>query len=117
MKRLQAEEKARLAVYLNENGCPVQLESKHQVVPPGLIIRQVPLPLMNTVFDLESGAAAYLLDAHLISNLARPIRIEGVQVKPPWEGSSISLLEDDPRERANGGFYLFPGTTLAFEGS
>ena len=117
MNRLQAEEKARLARYLNENGCPVQLESSDQVVPPGLVIKQVLLPLMNMVFDLESGASAYLLNAYLKSNLVRPIRIEGVQIKPPWEGSSISLLEDDPRERANGGFYLFPGTTLGFQGS
>lgn len=117
MNKLQAEGKARMALYLNENGCPVQLEPNHRVISQGLVIKQVSLPLVNKVFDLESGAAAYLLDAHLISNLTRPIRIEGVQIKPPWEGSSISLLEDDPRERANGGFYRFPGSTLAFQGS
>ncbi|MGB9243193.1 MAG: hypothetical protein WCC03_07575 [Candidatus Acidiferrales bacterium] len=117
MNRMQAEEKARMALYLNENGCPVQLESNHRVISQGLVIKQVPLPLVNKVFDLESGAADYLLDAHLISNLTRPICIEGVQIKPPWEGSSISLLEDDPRERANGGFYRFPESTLAFQGS
>jgi len=117
MNNLQAEEKARMALYLNENGCPVQLESSHRVIPQGLIIKQIPLPLYNMIFDLDSGASAYLLDAYLKSNLARPIRIEGVQIEPPWKGSSISLLEDDPRERANGGFYLFPGSTLAFQGS
>jgi hypothetical protein len=117
MNRMQAEEKARMALYLNENGCPVRLESNHRVISQGLIIKQVSLPLSNMAFDLESGASAYLLDAHVISNLARPIRIEGMQIKPPWEGSSISLLEDDPRERANGGFYRFPGSTLAFGGS
>jgi hypothetical protein len=116
MNKLQAEEKARMAHYLNENGCPVQLESSHRVIPPGLVVKQVLLPLMNMAFDLESGRAAYLLDAHLISNLARPIRIEGVQIIPPWEGSSISLLEDDPRYRASGGFYLYPSSTLAFQG-
>jgi len=72
---------------------------------------------MNMAFDLESGASAYLLDAYFNNSLTRPIRIEGVQIIPPWEGSAISLLEDDPRERSNGGFYRFPASTLAFEGS
>jgi hypothetical protein len=117
MNKLQAEEKARMAHYLNENGCPVQLESSHRVISPGLVIKQVLLPLMNMAFDLESGGAAYLLDAHLISNLARPIRIEGVQIIPPWEGSSISLLEDDPRYRGSGGFYRFPDTGLTYPDS
>jgi len=117
MNKLQAEEKTRMRRYLIENGCPVELESDHRVLPPELIITQVPTPLMNMALDLESGASAYLLDAYFKSNLARPIRIEGVQIIPPWEGSAISLLEDDPAERSNGGFYRFPGSTLAFEGS
>jgi hypothetical protein len=117
MNKLQAQEKARMALYLIENGCPVELESSHQVISPGLIIKQVPLPLMNMAFDLESGASAYLLNAHLKNNLARPIRIEGMQIIPPWEGSSISLLEDDPRYRASGGFYRFPDTGLAYPDS
>lgn len=117
MNKLQAEEKTRMRRYLIENGCPVELESDHRVMPPGLIIKQVFLPLMNMAFDLESGASAYLLDAYFKSSLTRPIRIEGVQIIPPWEGSAISLLEDDPRERSNGGFYRFPASTLAFEGS
>ena len=117
MNKLQAEEKTRMRRYLIENGCPVELESDHRVMPPGLVLKQVLLPLMNMTFDLESGGAAYLLDAHLISNLTRPIRIEGVQIIPPWEGSSISLLEDDPRYRASGGFYRFPDTGLAYPDS
>jgi hypothetical protein len=117
MNKLQAEEKTRMRRYLIENGCPVELESDLGVTPPGLIIKQVFLPLMNMAFDLESGASAYLLNAYFKSSLTRPIRIEGVQIIPPWEGSSISLLEDDPRERSNGGFYRFPASTLAFEGS
>lgn len=117
MNKLQAEEKTRMRRYLIENGCPVELESDHRVMPPGLVLKQVLVPLMNMTFDLESGGAAYLLDAHLISNLTRPIRIEGVQIIPPWEGSSISLLEDDPRYRASGGFYRFPDTGLAYPDS
>jgi hypothetical protein len=117
MNKLQAEEKTKMRRYLIENGCPVELESDHCVMPPGLIIKQVFLPLMNMAFDLESGASAYLLDAYFKSSLTRSIRIEGIQIIPPWEGSAISLLEDDPRERSNGGFYRFPASTLAFEGS
>jgi hypothetical protein len=117
MNKLRVEENKRMRRYLIENGCPVELESDHRVMPPSLTIKQVPLPLMNKVFDLESGGSAYLLDAYFKSNVARPIRIEGVQIIPPWEGSTISLLEDDPRERSNGGFYRFPASTLAFEGS
>lgn len=117
MNKLQTEEKTRMRCYLIENGCPVELASEHRVIPPGLIIKQAYLPLMNRAFDLESGASAYLLDAYFKSSLTRPIRIEGVQIIPPWEGSSISLLEDDPRERSNGGFYRFPASSLAFEGS
>jgi hypothetical protein len=117
MNKLQAEEKTRMRRYLIENGCPVELESDHRVMPPGLVLKQVLLPLMNMTFDLESGGGASLLDAHLISNLTRPIRIEGVQIIPPWEGSSISLLEDDPRYRASGGFYRFPDTGLAYPDS
>jgi len=117
MNKLQAEEKTRLRRYLIENGCPVELESDHRIMPPGLIIRQVFLPLMNMAFDLESGASAYLLNAYFKSMLTRPTRIEGTQIIPPWAGSTIALLEDDPRERSNGGFYRFPGSTLAFQGS
>jgi hypothetical protein len=39
MNKLQAQEKARMALYLIENGCPVELESSHQVIPPGFIIK------------------------------------------------------------------------------
>jgi hypothetical protein len=108
MNRPQAEEQSRLRLYLRENGCPVQPESRHSVIPPELVIEQVSVPMMNTAFDLESSGAGYILDAHLISNRARPIRIAGVQIKPPWEGSCISLLKDDPRYRTSGGYYVFP---------
>jgi hypothetical protein len=118
MNRVQAEEKSRRRLYLRENGCPVQPESHHGVLPPELAIIQVPLDMVNVVFDLESGAAAYILDADLTTNRARPIRFSGVQIRPPWEGSRISLLRDDLRYRTKGGFYQFPGAAGPyFEGS
>ena len=117
MNKFRVEENKRMRRYLIENGCPVELESDHRVMPPSLTVQQIPLPLMNKVFDLESGASAYLLDAYFKSNVARPIRIEGVQIIPPWEGSSISLVEDDPRYRASGGFYRFPDTGLVYPDS
>jgi hypothetical protein len=41
-----------------------------------------------------------------------------VQIKPPWEGSCVSLLKDDPRYRTSGRFYQFPGATAPyFKGS
>ena len=117
MNKLQAEEKARMALYLNENGCPVQLEPNHRVISEGLKIKQVLIPLVNKIFDLESGAAAYLLDAHLISNLTRPIRIEGVQIKPPWEGSAFPCWRTIHESAQTGGFTGSQARTLAFEGS
>lgn len=113
MNRLQAEEKSRLALYLNQNGCPVQLESSS----PGLVIEQVSAVGMNMVFDLNCGRTGYLLDALITSRLRRSARIKGIQIKTPWGGSEISLLHGDPRYLARGGFYLFRDTGLSFPGS
>ena len=113
MNRLQPEEKSRLALYLSQNGCPVQLKS----CPPGLIVEQVPTVGMNMAFDLKSGETGYLLDALITSRQGRSARIKEIQIKTPWGGSGISLLPGDPRCRAHGGFYLFPGTGLGFPGS
>ena len=113
MNRLQAEEKSRLALYLNQNGCPVQLESS----PVTLVVEQVPTVGINMVFDLNDGRSGFMLDALISSRLKRPTRIKGVQIKTPWGGSGISLLPGDPRYRARGGFYLIPGTGLGFPGS
>ena len=113
MNRLQAEEKSRLALYLNQNGCPVQLESS----PVTLVVEQVPTDGMNMVFDLNDGGSGYMLDVFISSRLKRPTRIKGIQIKTPWGGSRMSLLQGNPQYRAQGGFYLFPGTGLGFPGS
>ena len=113
MNRLQAEEKSRLALYLNQNGCPVQLESS----PVTLVVEQIPTVGMNMVFDLNDGRSGFMLDALISSRLKRPTHIKGLQIKTPWGGSGISLLPSDPRYRTRGGFYLIPGTGLGFPGS
>ena len=110
MNRLQVEEKSKLALYLNENGCPVQLESN----PPGLVVEQVPTVGMNMVFDLMGGRTGYLLNALITSRLKRPAHVKRIQLKTPWGVSRIALLQGDLRCRAWGGFYLFPGTGLGF---
>jgi hypothetical protein len=79
MNRLQPEEKSRLALYLSQNGCPVQLKS----CPPGLIVEQVPTVGMNMAFDLKSGETGYLLDALITSRQGRSARIKGMQIKTP----------------------------------
>jgi hypothetical protein len=113
VNRLPSGEKLRLARYLNENGCPVQLES----LPPGLVIEQVLEAGMNMAFDLKDGRSGYTLDAAITSRLERPTRINGVRIKTPWGGSGISLLEADPQYRVRGGYYLFPDKGPEFEGS
>jgi hypothetical protein len=110
MNRLQVEEKSKLALYLNENGCPVQLESN----PPGLVVEQVPTVGMNMVFDLMGGRTGYLLNALITSRLKRPAHVKRIQLNTPWGVSRIALLQGDLRCRAWGGFYLFPGTGLGF---
>ena len=110
MNRFQAEEKSRLALYLNQNGCPVQLKSSS----PGLVVEQVPTVGMNMVFDLMGGQTGYLLNALITSRLKRPAHVKRIQLKTPWGVSRIALLQGDLRCRAWGGFYLFPGTGLGF---
>jgi hypothetical protein len=58
-----------------------------------------------------------MLDAVITSRFERPTRIKGIQIKAPWGGSRMSLLQGNPKYRAQGGFYLFPGTGLGFPGS
>jgi hypothetical protein len=112
-RELQREEKLRFARYLNEHGCPAQLESRS----PELIVEQVFAVGTNIVFDLKDGQSGYVLDVALTSHSDRPIRFEGIRIKTPWGGSGISMLEPGTRYHIPGGYYSFPDDSLDFDRS
>ena len=117
MKKLATEEWTSLAHHLMECGCPVQLEAGYKVAPVGLAIIQIPSLGVNSVFDLETGGAGYMMDAHIGNELDRPIWIHGFQIKTPWGGAGFSLLSDPTQSVPKQEIYSFPNSTLGFERS
>lgn len=105
-----------LARRLRCAGCPLEFdENGLESTPKGLRIIQIDNPLENSIFDLNSGGAGYILCVEICNDTERPVRIEQFRLEPPWADPDFHWLEDPYRSVPRQDYYSVPSSALSIE--